>query len=139
MNGFEKALPFLVPLFIIGVWLFVMRIISLVSGWAQLAEHFPQVGEFRGTMHRGQSARMRGANFNGILEVGVGEDGMYLSLMAIFRPFHRPILVPWGEISAEPVRKFLFRGMGLTFRSFPDITLELSDRAFEKLKGHLGA
>ena len=139
MNGFERVLPFLIPVFFLGIWFLVLRIISLVSGWTQLAERFPHAGEFRGTLYHGQSARLRGANFNGILELGVGEEGMYLSLMVIFRPFHRPILVPWGEISAEPVSKFLFRGMGLTFRSFPDITLELSNRTFEKLKGHIGA
>lgn len=137
MNGFEKIFPFVFPFFFIGMWCAVLRILSIMSGWTQLAERFHHTEKFGGKYYRFQSARMKQVNFSSALEMGVNETGLYLVPMILFRLFHKPLLVPWGEIHAEPFKKFLFNGYCLTFKSFPDITLEMYNRTFERMMEYL--
>jgi hypothetical protein len=139
MNGFPVIILVGIPFFFAGVWLLMMRILSFASGWTQLAERFQHAGEFRGEVHHSQSARMRGVNFNGVLEIGVGGEGLFLVPMRLFRPFHKPLLIPWEEMHAEPFRRFLSRGYTISFHSFPGLPFEVSGGTFEKLQGHLGA
>jgi hypothetical protein len=80
---------------------------------------------------------MKEVNSSSALEMGVNETGLYLIPMILFRPIHKPFLIPWGEIHAEPFKRFLFKGHRLTFKSFPDITLEMYNRTFEKIIEHL--
>ncbi len=137
MNGFANISTFFFPLFFIGIWCAVLRILSAMSGWTQLAEQFHHPETFRGKIYRFQSARMKGVSFNNVLNIGVDETGLHLVPMVLFRLFHRPLLIPWAEIDAEPIKKFGFRCYRLTFRSCPNITLLLSHRTFEKMIAHL--
>jgi hypothetical protein len=139
MNGFPLAILVGFPFFFAGVWILVMSLLSMASGWRRLAESYQHAGEFRGELHRGQSARLRGVNFNRVLEIGVGEEGLYLVPMVLFRLFHKPLLIPWGEIEAEPFRRFLYQGVRLTFRSVHGVPLELSKRDYERFMEHRAA
>jgi hypothetical protein len=140
MNGFESIFPFVFPFVFVGMWCFVLWVLSFMSGWSELAGryHFPE--KFHGEYYRSQSARLNQANYNRVLEMGVNETGLYLVPMWFFRLFHKPLLVPWGEIHAEPFKKYIFfKGYRLTFRSFPGITLEMQSRAFDKMIEYLKA
>jgi hypothetical protein len=138
MNGFPVVILIVFPFFFAGVWILVMRLLSFVSGWHRLAERYHHPEEFRGTVLRNQSARLRGVNFNRVLDIGAGEEGLYLVPMILFRLFHKPLLIPWGEIEAEPFRRFLSGGVRLTFRSVHGVPLELSRRAHERIMERRG-
>lgn len=140
----EKSLSWLLPSFavvfpflFVGMWCLVLRILSSASGWMKLAGRFHHPDKFEGKCHHFQSARMKLVNFNSALVIGVSPQGLYLRPMILFRFFHPPLLIPWAEIQAEPVQKLCFTGYRLTFRSFPDITLDLGARAFDKIVAHL--
>ena len=110
-----------------------------MSGWPQLAERFHHPEKFEGKYYRFQSARLKQVNFSSALETGVSHRGLYLTPMILFRLFHNPLLIPWGEIRADPFRGFLFSGYRLSFQSFPDITLMMHSRTFEKISEYLKA
>jgi hypothetical protein len=137
MNEFEDIFTFIFPFFFIGMWCFVLRILSYMSGWTQLAERFHHSKKFQGTYYRFQSVKLGKVNFRSSLEMGVNDQGLFLIPTIIFRLFHKPLLIPWEEISAEPLKKFLFNGYRLSFRSSPGITMEIYKRTFEKMKGYL--
>lgn len=129
--------PYIFPLYFLAIWIGVCYFLSKQSGWVRLSEkyHFPLL--FEGKYYRFQSARLNKVNFANSLEIGVNHNGMYLIPMILFRLFHKPILIPWNEIQAEPFKRFLFRGYRLTFQSFPNTKMEITDRTFDKIHGYL--
>ena len=94
-------LPILFPVFFLSVWCLTLWAIATFSGWRRLAQRFAEERPFLGeTVHRG-SARLGVANYSGVLTVGVSPSGLFLLPMRIFRPFHRPLLIPWSEIQTN--------------------------------------
>lgn len=128
---------FLFPLLFAAIWALVFRINAALSGWTLLAEHFHHAEVFRGESRTFQSARLNGIRYKYVLEIGWAEGGLYLRPFGPFRVFHRPLLIPWAEIRAESVQRAFFTGARLTFRSRPEVPLELEHRIFEELAGYL--
>ncbi|MFO7899828.1 MAG: hypothetical protein R6V58_12310 [Planctomycetota bacterium] len=67
----------------------------------------------------------------------MSEKGLYLVPFVIFRPFHKPLLIPWREIDAEPFKVLLWRAYRLTIKSHPGRKIELSARTFDRIVDHL--
>ncbi len=130
-------LPYLAPFFFVGTWCLTLRIIAGLSGWRRLARHYAFDGRFTGKVWRFRSARLGRMNFNGALTIGVDRRGLFLAPMILFRPFHRPLLIPWSEIEAEPHKSWLFKGRRLTFRSVPQVQMLLSEGTFASIIAHL--
>lgn len=124
-------------LFFVGLWCFVLFILSHASGWRRLAGRFEAARPFRGELLRFQSARLNWVNFRSALEIGADERGLYLVPMVLFRVFHRPLLIPWSEIEAEPFDHLILKGQQLTFRSYPQTKLRLYGPAFAALQAYL--
>ena len=125
------------PFFFVGMWFLVSKMLYGMSGWAELAERFHFPGPFVGTCYPFQSARLKKVNYNSCLTMGMNHSGLYLVPFILFRAFHKPLLIPWSEIAAEPFKKFLFKGYRLTFGSFPDITLDVCETAFLRMRPYL--
>ena len=144
MNDMENSLSWLLPSFavvfpflFVGMWCLILRFLSSASGWSRLATRFHLQGSFDGKRHHFQSANMNGVNFKSALVIGARPNGLYLAPVMFFRLFHPPLVIPWSEIHAEPVKKWWYTGYRLTFRSFPGIHLTLNDRTFDKIVAHL--
>lgn len=137
MKDLEHVFPFVFPFFFVGMWCLTLRILSFMSGWTRLAGRFQSTETFRGQYYRFQSGRLNQVNFRSALEMGVNKRGLFLVPMILFRVFHKPLLIPWSDIKAEPFKRFMFRGYRLTFRSFPGISLEVYARTFEKMVTYL--
>ena len=144
MNDMENSLSWLLPSFavvfpflFVGMWCLILRFLSSASGWSRLATRFHLQGSFDGKRHHFQSANMNGVNFKSALVIGARPNGLYLAPVMFFRLFHPPLVIPWSEIHAEPVKKWWYTGYRLTFPSFPGIHLTLNDRTFDKIVAHL--
>jgi hypothetical protein len=121
------------PLYFSALWCLILWIIALTGGWRKLAGRYRHLGDIQGQILRFQSARLNWSNYSNILRIGLSERGLYLSPMAIFRPFHPPLFIPWEEIEAEPFQRALWRGYQLRFRSVPGVTLELFQGTFQHI------
>lgn len=84
-------------LYIALFWLLVVNLIALASGWKLLAKRFRPQLPFPGPVWKWQSAMLRGARYNGSLNIGADPMGMFLAVMPIFRAGHPPLLIPWIE------------------------------------------
>ena len=131
----------LIPLIALGfpiafgtIWTFVLWIISHVAGWQTLARHYHTTRPFSGKTFRFQSARLNRASYSGVLEIGVNEEGIRLVPFFLFRPFHKPLFIPWYDIQTEPATGFLIKMIRLSFTAAPKVKISLYQRTFEKIE-----
>lgn len=133
----NPLLDSLFGLLFILLWFVGLKNISKCSGWKALAQKY----EFKGKFH-GKLLRCHG--LGGSTHIGANEDGLYFAMIFVFRPFHKPLLVPWQDIKVVR-RKYLMRkGYKLIFPQVPEVRKKFFflyryyrffffDRTFEKL------
>ena len=133
MEQFVYIIPIMIVLFFTGLWILILKLLSVLSGWTTLAERFYFQGTFDGRYFRFQSAWMNKVLFRSSLEMGMNVMGLYLIPMILFRLFHKPIFIPWTELEAEPIKRFLIQVYRLRFRSCPDVSLTVYKITFAKM------
>jgi hypothetical protein len=122
------------PVFFVALWLVILNFIGKVTGWASLAEHYRLTDPFLGETWPFQSAQMRYmSHYNGCLTFGANEQGMYVAGWGPFRIGAAPLLVPWGELTLEPKKRWLISGYELHFRQSPDVYMWVRSSLGEKL------
>jgi hypothetical protein len=101
--------PQLVPLLIVGnlvffvvMWVGVLALISVLSGWGTLARQYPMPPNAGASPAAGTfslvSAFLNRSRYSGCLKVTVGPEGLGLSVLGLFRMNHPPLLIPWNAI-----------------------------------------
>lgn len=85
--------------FFAAMWVSVLYLIAMVSGWYELSKRFRFKGKFYGESLPFRSARMRFyVHFGNSLTVGADQSGLYLAVFPIFRIGHPHLLIPWSEV-----------------------------------------
>ena len=118
MQTQPAAGPFLLlfPFAFVGMWLAVTTMLSLLSGWFQLAERYPDRNEEALVRLRSQSGSMGlGVSMGGILKLSACPSGLRVAILRVFGPFSRPFFVPWAEINTIPKTTFFIRRVRLGF------------------------
>lgn len=123
----------LFPLF----WISVFWLLSRLSGWGRLAESFPHRFEPTGDILLFASARVGWVDYSAALILGVGEEGLYLVPMWLFRPFHAPVLVPWTQIEADAREGRRIPRVKLTFPGTPAPAIGLYGREAQRCLPYL--
>ena len=90
--------PYLIPVFGIGIWLFVSAIFSFMSGWWSLAQYFRAAERPNGERIIGQVKQIGWVPENRVTHMIVSPDGLYLYASILFRFLHPALLVPWSEV-----------------------------------------
>ena len=116
-----------------ATWLLVAFFLSRFSGWTRLAEYYRC--ERPWSLLRFQSAQFRrSANYNGCLNFAANYEGLYMAPMLPFRTFHAPLLIPWTEITARPVKLWRFWNfVELRFQRAPDVPVRIRASLAQKL------
>ncbi|MCX7844976.1 MAG: hypothetical protein N2507_06620, partial [Candidatus Bipolaricaulota bacterium] len=130
-GGMEPSLGEGVLLFLAlapAIWLLILRLAAQLSGWTRMSPRFGSPGPFAavGEPVRFASAQIGWGNYNGVLHVRVSPSGLYLAPILLFRPFHPPLFLPWGELVVLPGRR---GAPELTLRSLPGVRIRFSGRA----------
>ena len=133
MEQFVYIIPMMIVLFFTALWILILKLLSVLSGWTTLAERFYYQGTFDGRYFRFQSAWMNKVLFRSSLEMGMNVMGLYLIPMILFRLFHKPIFIPWSEIEAEPIKRLMIQVYRLRFRSCPNVSLTVYKKTFERM------
>lgn len=103
MNNFG----YIFLLFFIGIFVFVIYFLSR-KGWSDLVNMYQFDGVFQGHRFGVISAGINGVNYNNCLILKYNEQGFYLRPTFIFRLFHKPVFIPWGEIKVIRDKQILF-------------------------------
>jgi len=117
----ESQLGFLI--FFIGVWCGINVILSLVSGWFQLSKKFSCPTDFQTKYSCGLTTMALGipyfsVNYSHCIFVHIGDAGIRVSILFIFRILSPPILIPWSEMeSVRRVRYMLFNTTVIKLRN----------------------
>ena len=98
---------------------FILFVLSKVGGWSALAERYRMDRPFQGAIWKYQFGFLGSVRYNGALTVGSGMEGLYLAVLFFLRPFHPPLLIPWGEVSLGRRKKTIFLDL-VEFRLGPE-------------------
>ena len=128
----REEIDLLFGLLFVALWLIVLKCLSVYTGWSRLAQEFAIKGSFLGKVFRCQSVGSTGAT-----HVGMNDAGLYLALLFPFRPFHRPLFIPWEWVKFVGGRQLLFSGYYITVDNYPSIKLFLSERTYKRLAVHI--
>ncbi len=139
MSASEIGVLFAVgfAVFFVLIWCFVLWVVSLVSGWRRLASRFGDTSMFSGDVTAFGSARIGLANYSATLIVGASDEGLYVVPMRIFRPFHRPLFIPWTETEAESRGGAHLPRVRLTFPTVPGTSILLYGRSAQRCMPYL--
>ena len=118
------------PLFVLmGVTLFVLMgvticsLLSLIGGWHELAQQYRASTDNPGKKFRSVSGavgwKFFPVNYGNCLVATVGNAGLGLSILFLFRILHPRLFIPWSAIESVEQRRFLFmRRTAITIRGF---------------------
>jgi hypothetical protein len=99
------------PLFAL-LWTGISVVLSMLGGWARLAESFRAAGPVEGERFRFVSGSMGAASlpvsYGNCLFVTVNDAGFGLSILFPFRLFSPPLFIPWSAVESVETRRVLF-------------------------------
>lgn len=79
-------------------WCAIVFLVSRIAGWGTLGA-FPAAPEpAHGRAFRYQTGWVGIMSYRNCLHITVAPEGLHLSLPFFFRPGHKPLLIPWGEL-----------------------------------------
>ena len=133
-DGLPAWFPVFFPVFFVLMWLTITSLLALFSGWFQLKQRFPRTDNTPLLQLRMQSGMMGGVNFSGILSFAACQSGLRIGVWRIFGPFSSPFEVPWDQIEAEPVTRFLMPMMRLQLGRPAIRKLTINARTWDRLK-----
>lgn len=118
--------PFVFGIFFVIIWLGVVLLLSLLSGWSRLAKIYRSRDSFAGEQWHFVSGQLRNfVNYRNCLTVGANADGLYLSILFPFRAGHPPLFIPWSDITVSEEKLFFAKVGRFTFRQAPDMKVTL--------------
>jgi hypothetical protein len=123
----------LFPVFFVGMWCTVAYLLALMSGWRRLAAHYAADMPTGGQRFRFRSARTGLVRYNHCLNFAATPAGLHLWLLLPFRLGSPPLLVPWADLSAAPVREFLSSAIALKFARAPSVRMRISTALGEQI------
>jgi hypothetical protein len=136
----DKNIAFIVPFYVVAMWIIVGYAIALTGGWRLLAKRFRVQGDFLGQKWTMQSARMRSlANYNNVLTIGADNAGLFIVPFFLFRAWHAPLFIPWVEITVQgKTRLYFFKFIELRLGRSEQISFTISVRLAARIEAAAG-
>jgi hypothetical protein len=132
-NGLPVWVWPLFPVFFVGLWCAITYLLALMSGWRRLATHYAADLPVGGQRFRFRSAKSGLVRYNHCLNFAATTAGLHLWLLLPFRIGSPPLLVPWAEVSAAPVREFMFSAIALGFARAPGVRIRIATALGEQI------
>ena len=94
------------PLLILSIVIFGNSLSSFFSGWLLLAKYYLTDITSPLELSTWQTGNIDLVSYRNSLNIGITEEGLYLSFIFIMRLFHPPLLIPWNSITKAFVNRF---------------------------------
>ncbi len=128
----------MMPLIFIGMWLAILYVLSIMSGWQWLAESYRFRGKYQGQISSMQSGSIGLLSANHCLRIGTGDQGLYLGMILPFRLWHPSLVVPWSDVVVGRRKLLFFRSVVLEFAKAPGVLLVFSETTASRILGFTG-
>lgn len=91
--------PLWVLAFMVPGWLLVSAVISVLGGWRALADRYPGADPAAGRTFAMQSVSFSlFGSYSGCVEVTVGDAGISMIPILLFRFMHPRVTIPWADV-----------------------------------------
>jgi hypothetical protein len=124
------------PIYFIGLWLFVGKIISLFGGWNKLSAQY----RWENTPTPTRWLRFQSMGLNSLttyrhcMDIGFCETGLVLKPFILFRFGHPPLFFRWEELSLEDVKRFFVAETKVTTRKVPSVEIFFRKSTGQRLR-----
>jgi len=137
----DSPIPLWLPFALLGfvaLWICLVYLLALVSGWHHLARHFraqeQPSGKTRSAGPFNTTIYLRKGNlYQNILRLTADDDALYLSVVFLFRTGHPPLRIPWSEITIAPARLWLSTKVMVTLGTEEKIPMYISRSTAQKI------
>lgn len=88
------------------VWCLLAWLMSRLSGWSRLAQHYRSPPSISGESARMRSGRIGVVNYHSLLSFRVNDDGLRIAVALPLRLGHPPLFIPWNQfhhITEDPI------------------------------------
>lgn len=129
------ALALGIVLAFVGIWCFVVLLLSRLSGWHRLGRAFRAQTSCTGARMTALSGSIGGVSYRNCLTVHVTRAGFFMSPLVFFRLGHPVLFIPWSAVSAQEHIQFLWN-KAVRFRvgEPPVASITLPARVFEEAR-----
>lgn len=111
-------------------WAAVCLLLSVLGGWRRLASHYRTDQRSAAPALRPYWLMMGPVSYRGITTLQPTPEGLWISVMILFRLGHQPLLIPWHEVrGVHTGRSGLFNTIALELGNPRITTLRLSNSA----------
>ena len=121
---------FILPAFaFIVIWVLVIWLVSLISGWRHLAKHYriqDMLNAYQGKKLRGRHGSFGWTSYGGVLTFGANMQGMYLAVNPLFSIGHPALFIPWIDIQTEESKGLFSAFTTLLFAQAPKVKLTIT-------------
>ena len=113
---------------------FILFSFSKRCGWLKLSKKYGDRSEFDGVIIKNISAKfVKNTYFNGILNIGVNDKFLHLSMNPFFKHFTPSLLVPLEDLSLSIEKRNSIFKFKIKFKESPDIFFCITKRNAENL------
>jgi hypothetical protein len=120
------------------VLLYISGMSSRSNGWARLAELYRLEGPFPERRVGFLTTTLNGYVLQHLMVVGIGENGLALRPIQLFRAFHPSLLVPWAKLRTSRHQT----EFGISYRvelGQPDMRIEWSEGVHRQIMAEVPA
>lgn len=134
----DQVSPYWVPFAFVGIWLFITGLLAVLSGWPSLTQGFRARDKPSGERFSRQVVRVGVVPENGVTNLIVCDEGLYLRAFPLFRLLRPPLLIPWASIRLVRHRKIFWSDRyELSLANLTTVTVK--PRAYQAIQKHLAS
>ena len=124
--------------FLAVLWCSICFLVSFISGWHALSARFRKQSEPYGATKRAgpffYTVYMRfWSHYSSVIRITAAADGLYLSVLSLYRIGHPPLRVPWEEIQLGRTKRLWRTYIVLTLGNEERIPMRISERMARNL------
>ena len=124
-------------LFFIVAWVGWSFLYSVISGWLRLASVYRLNVLFDSDYAQGQLARVGNWPYKHV-NIGANSLGLYFGFSYLYRLSHRPLFIPWSDVSTEFKKGLIMNSVDLQFRLVPTVRIELYEDLYRNTMNRAG-
>lgn len=94
------------PLTVLMIITFGSLLFYFISGWLLLAKYYITNIPSPTELYTWQTGNIGLVSYKNSLNIGITEEGLYLSFIFLMSLFHPPLLIPWDAITEASINSF---------------------------------